>query len=61
MSEAKDQIIRDLLEALVGVLPYTEAERLAEAARVRLGAYRNPINTAISAAHAAIAKAEAQS
>lgn len=36
-----------LREALERVLPYTEAERLAEASAVRCGATRDPINKAV--------------
>lgn len=49
----------ELLASLQRVLPYTEAERLAEAGAVRLGAHYDPINKAVIAAAAAIAKAVA--
>ena len=42
-------------EALAGVLPYVEAERLAEEAAIRLGANRAPIRLAVKRARTALA------
>lgn len=47
---AMEARIAALTKALEAVLPYTEAERLQEAARVRLGATRDPIRKAVEAA-----------
>ena len=46
--------IKRLEAALRNVLPYTEAERLAEAAALRCGATRDPIRKAVEAARAAL-------
>lgn len=43
-----------LREALEGVLPYVEAERLAEEAAIRLGQHRAPIRLAVKKARDAL-------
>lgn len=42
-----DSLLAEVVEVLRDVLPYTEAERLHEAAKVRLGQHRNPIEKAV--------------
>lgn len=53
-----DSVEARLKAALKAVLPYTEAERLAEAAAVRCGKTRDPINKAVKNAHALLAALE---